>query len=209
MGKPKAEPLDLSDVLAQGTEAVNTGNASDFAPEVHAPEPVADSDDFGPEPETPEVVSASDDDETEPSAPTPEDAHKSARRLLIFVDNLQKPLLVAAYRKSILLPGDEEKLREHQREKAKRPKYSMQEAISEDSEFFDVSERAKEFFKLVDAAPFTEDEKESLTGPLSEVLEKYTALQLTPEMALLAAVAMVMLPRVAPLIPMFRKGFSL
>ncbi|GAA4353052.1 hypothetical protein GCM10023185_13290 [Hymenobacter saemangeumensis] len=210
---PKARAVDLADVLAQGTEAVNTGTASDFAPDVQpTPEASSSPDDFGPEPEevdAQEVFTAGDDDETETAAPTPEDALKSARRIISFVDNLQKPFLVSAYKRSVLWPGDEEKLTEFNRQRAARGKYSLQDAITEDSDFYQVSKRAEEFFALCEAAPFTDDEKDSLAGPLSEVLEKYTSLQLTPEMALLAAVAMVMLPRVAPLIPAFRKGFTL
>jgi hypothetical protein len=196
----------LSDVLGQATEAVNTDNATDFSPiEAPATEPIPDySGDFGEAPEA-EVV-----DEQEPvHVHSPADIKKAARRWIDFVDNLQKPLLVASYRRTVLHEGDTERMAAFEQTRTARGRYSIEDAVTEDGEFYHVLTRAREFADLCDKAAFTDDEKESLTGPLAEVLERHSRLQLSPEMALLLAVAMVMLPRVAPLIPQFRKGFNL
>lgn len=196
----------LSDVLGQATEAVNTGNATDFAPiEAPAVEPAPDySADFDDAPEAESV------DEQEPvNVHSPADIKKAARRWIDFADNLQKPFLVASYRRTVLREGDTERMTAYEQQRAARGRYSIEDAITEDSDFYHVLTRAREYAELCDAAAFTEEEKESLTGPLAEVLERHSRLQLSPEMALLLAVAMVMLPRVAPLIPQFRKGFNL
>ena len=198
---------DLASVLGQATEAVNTDNATDFEP-IEAPtaEPQPDySADFGPEQPSAEVV---DDDEEAIPLRTPADAKKSARRWIDFIDNLQKPMLVAGYRRTVLHPGDEARMTAYEQKRTAKGRYSIEDAVTDDSDFYFILERAREYGELCDAAAFTEDEKESLTGPLAEVLEKHSRLQLSPEMALLLAVAMVMLPRVAPLIPQFRKGFN-
>lgn len=200
---------DLSDLLGQATEEMNIPPATDFEPVViAAPTAEAAPDDFTDEPE-PEFFATEEVTDEPAPAPTPADAKKSARRLIDFVDNLQKPLLVNAYKSTVLLDGDYEKVQEYHKQREARGKFSFQEAITEDDAFYDVSKRFEEYMELVKAAPFTDDEKDSLSGPLAEVLEKHTAFQLTPEVALLLAVAMVMLPRVAPLIPMFKKGFTL
>lgn len=197
----------LLEVLGQATEAVNTGSASDFSP-VEAPaasEPEPDfSGDFGEAPPVDEV------DEPEPAqVHSPADIKKAARRWIDFIDNLQKPVLVASYRRTVLHEGDTERITAFEQARAARGRYSIEEAVTEDGEFYHVMTRAREFAELCDKAAFTNDEKEALTGPLAEVLERHSRLQLSPEMALLLAVAMVMLPRVAPLIPQFRKGFNL
>lgn len=214
MGKPANNAPDLSDLLSVATEAVNTDSASDFTPlTVEAPAPTIDDapDDFGPEPEATETNDEPTADAADVDAPTktPADARKSAERWISFVDNLQRPMLIAAYRKNVLHPGDTERITEYEQKRAARGKYSIEDAVSEDTDFYHVLARAKEFSELCDKAAFTADEKETLAGPLSEVLEKYTSLQVTPEVALLLAVAMVMLPRIAPLVPLFRKGFTL
>ena len=197
----------LADILGQATEAVSNNNATDFAQvETPAPESAPDySADFNDEVPEAEVV-----DEQEPvRVHSAADLKKSAQRWIDFIDNLQKPALVASYRRTILQPGDEERMSRYEQERAARGKYSIQDAVSDDSDFYHILERAREYGELCDKAAFTTDEKESLAGPLAEVLEKHSRLQLSPEMALLLAVAMVMLPRVAPLIPQFRKGFNL
>jgi hypothetical protein len=198
---------NLAEILGQATEAVGSNNATDFAPvEAPAAEPTPDySADFTDDVPEAEVV----DDEEPVRVHSAADLKKSARRWIDFVDNLQKPLLVASYRKTILHPGDEERMDAHEQQRAQRGRFSIEDAVTEDSTFYHVLTRAREFTDLCDKAAFTEDEKESLTGPLAEVLERHSRLQLSPEMALLLAVAMVMLPRVAPLIPQFRKGFNL
>ncbi|MGI4862455.1 MAG: hypothetical protein ACRYFZ_00915 [Janthinobacterium lividum] len=200
--------LDLLEVLGQATEAVNNDNPTDFSPIDTAAPAIDYTEDFGPEPAIPEAEA----DEDEPTAaplPTPEDARKSARRWIDFIDNMQKPALIASYRNAILRPGDEARMDAYEQERAGRGRYSIEDAVTDDKDFYYVLARAKEFAELCDKAAFTEDEKQSLTDPLAEVLEKHSRLQLSPEMALLLAVAMVMLPRVAPLIPQFRKGFNL
>jgi len=201
----------LAEVLGEATEAVNSGNDTDFTPietPAAAPEPQPDySDDFGPEQPGAEVVD--DDEQTAIPLPTPEGARRSAQRWINFIDNIQKPLLVAGYRKSIFHPGDEARMDEYEQRRTAQGRYSIEDAVTDDSEFYYVLNRAREFTELCDKAALTDDEKDSLTGPLAEVLEKHSRLQLSPEMALLLAVAMVMLPRVAPLIPQFRKGFNL
>lgn len=196
----------LADILGQATEAVSSNNATDFTlVEAPASEPTPDySQDFTDEAPEAEVV-----DEEPVRVHSPADSKKSARRWIDFLDNLQKPLLVASYRKTILHPGDEERMDAYEQQRAQRGRFSIEDAVTEDSSFYHILTRAREFTQLCDKAAFTEDEKESLTGPLAEVLERHSRLQLSPEMALLLAVAMVMLPRVAPLIPQFRKGFNL
>jgi hypothetical protein len=196
----------LLDVLGQATEAVNTGNATDFSPiETPPAEPAPDySEDFGEAAEA-EIV-----DEQEPvRVHSPADTKKAARRWIDFIDNLQKPVLVASYRRTVLHEGDTERMTAYEQQRAARGRYSIEDAVTEDGDFYHVLTRAREFAELCDKAAFTDDEKDSLTGPLAEVLERHSKLQLSPEMALLLAVAMVMLPRVAPLIPQFRKGFNL
>lgn len=209
MGKPTTN-TDLADLLGQATETASSPGAADFAPiEVQPAAPTPDdvpTAEFGPEPDP---VGEPETFEEEPvKVVNPEDARKSARRIINFIDNLQKPFLTSVYKKTVLFEGDYEKVQQFHEEKAKRGTYSFQDAITEDNDFYDVSKRFEEYMDLVKAAPFTEDEKDSLTGPLAEVLEKHSQFQLSPEMALLLAVAMVMLPRVAPLIPQFRKGFN-
>lgn len=200
--------LDLLEVLGQATEAVNNDNPTDFTP-IETAAPAADySEDFGHDATQPDPE-ATEDEPTAAPLPTPEDARKSARRWIEFVDNIQKPALIASYRQTVLRPGDEARMDAFEQERAARGRYSIEDAVTDDKDFYHVLARAKEFTELCDRAPFTDDEKESLTGPLAEVLEKHSQLQLSPEMALLLAVAMVMLPRVAPLIPQFRKGFNL
>ncbi len=199
--------LDLLEVLGEATEAVNNDNPTDFTPIEAAP--AADyTADFGPEPTMPDTAAVDEEPAVEPVA-NPEDARKSARRWIDFLDNLQKPALIASYRNTILRPGDEARMDAYEQERAARGRYSIEDAVTDDKDFYHVLARAKEFAELCDRAAFTDDEKQSLTDPLAEVLEKHQRLQLSPEVALLLAVAMVMLPRVAPLIPQFRKGFNL
>lgn len=212
MAKKNTTP-DLGSILSEATETVNAASSDFAAPVMEAttePAPVETAahvaDDFTEVVDEPTTASTDDEPTVLHSV---EDTRKSARRYIEFVDNLQKPLLVSAYRKTILHPGDESLMESYELERAKRGKYSVEDAVSENDELYHAMTRAREFMQLCDSAPFTNDEKESLTGPLAEVLQKHQAMHLTPEMALLLAVAMVMLPRVAPLIPQFRKGFTL
>jgi hypothetical protein len=202
------ETIDLDNILAQATNIINS-SASDFAPE--ASEALendslqTDSDDFE---EDDDYGQALDQEEPEVKVQTPEMVLASARRIIKFVNKAQKPFLVKAYRSKHLKEGDEEVIKDQKISGVFDNEHRYQQELERNPEFKSICKRFNYYTELIEGIEFTDDEQQSLEEPLAEVLAKWNKFQMTPEMALLMAVAMVMLPRIEPLFPRLFNGVN-
>lgn len=119
-----------------------------------------------------------------------------------------KLLLSAVYKKSLLKPGDEEKMAELVRQNRGKSDKEIFDAINSNDPIYDVSNRFEAYIKAVDEIPLSQEEIDSIAEPLEELIQKYKSLQLGPEWMLVISVGIVMLPRVVPLMPDLSKIFQ-
>lgn len=87
------------------------------------------------------------------------------------------------------------KYREHKLQKSK-------EALTLVDRESEVIELYLDCLDYEENMPFTKDEKKSLIEPLAEIL-KNTKMETTPQNALMIAAAMVAVPRIMPLVPLY------
>jgi hypothetical protein len=202
---PADKVQDLSDILAASVETQNSP-VSDFIQHSADPDPLQLSDDF----EEPKTIETETEKETISDIPLSKEALKKASlRWIGLFDHLQKPFLVNAYSKAILKPGDTEALTDAQKRYDLSNEKKIQEAVSENDHLYGILKRFDEYQQAIKGISFTEEEKEMIAEPLAEVVEIYKNMHMSPQMALLAAVAMVMLPRIEPIFPQLFKGIKL
>lgn len=195
--KPTNE-IDLEKELDQETESTQTG--SDFEPDLG---PAPSADDFDMDEDWPV------EDEPEPTQQdqsrfTPDYLRKTANRWVRAFDSLQRALIRPLYKKTILHEGDEAKAKAWTR-KYEETGGKMQDIIAGD---WETKERLDRYTKAMESLPLSDDEREAIAEPLSELIEKYKHLQMSPEWALVFAVAIVMLPRLEPVFPSIRDLFK-
>lgn len=123
-------------------------------------------------------------------------------------DSIQKMIFRPLYRKRILEPHDIEKYNEFKRRHSGKSDREVSEAISNDTEMWSIAQRMEKCAKAIEELPLTPEEKEELVEPLSELVQKYRKMQLSPEANLGIALGLIMLTRLTPLIPDFGKIFS-
>jgi hypothetical protein len=196
---------DLSSILAASVETQNA-TVNDFITVPETPSTDDLSDDFD---EAEEVETETEKDPENEIPLSKAEIKKAAKRWIGLFDKMQKPFLVNAYEKAILKPGDEQLLKSHQKNVDLTGPKKIKDAISENDDLYYVLKRYDEYIDACKNIPFSEEEKEMIAEPLAELVEKYKKMHLSPEMALVAAVVMVMLPRVEPLFPQFFKGIKL
>lgn len=189
------EEFDLAKELEEPTEEII--EAQDF----EESEPESNADDF----ENFETEIEDIDPEDEPPKAKKFNAKKIAYYWIRSFNIIQKRVMKSLYKKTILQKGDQEAVeRNIQQEDAG---IVIGEPEKGTPEYFQ-RQRMEKFLKYCEAAPFTDDEVEMLVDPLAQVVEKYKALQLTPEGQLALAVFFVMLPRLDPLFPSLTKMFE-
>lgn len=122
--------------------------------------------------------------------------------------SIMKIIFAPLYRKTILAPGDEEKMREFVNKNKALSEKEKEAAIHSDHELSKVADRFDKYVKAIDDIPLNADEIEDLAQPLSELIIKYKNLQLGPEWTLAIAAGFITLPRLAPLMPDLSKIFA-
>ena len=198
MGKQKKDDeFDFAAELAQATEPAELPDGEFVDEAAQAGEPPIDEEDFDEE----ETETYSEEDEEPGYAPDPK---VSARRWIKAINVLQKGILRRMYKKKILNEGDDEKVRKWKRDHQINPNARIEDVLEGDAETFD---RVDRFMKAVEELPFTEDDINDMAEPLSEVIQKYKRLQMSPELALVISVMIVMLPRIEPVMPGFTRIF--
>jgi|GEM_PF-3353140 len=197
MTKKKSEEIDLEKELDKSTEEINT------APDFEEAEPEENEDDFE------EDYSALMDEDGDMDESAPEPTHtkeyikKTADRLVSAFDILQRAIMKPLYKKTMLRPGDADKAKKWARERENGQK--IEDIVAGD---YDTKERLDAYVKALETLPLSDDDKEAIADPLSELVEKYRHLQLSPEWALVFAVGIVMLPRLEPLLPNMKDLFK-
>lgn len=127
--------------------------------------------------------------------------HKSAARYVKMFSALMKMVFKPIYRRTLLEPGDIEKMRDLQNKNRGRSDKSIDEVISSDSELWPVVNRFDKYMKAVDEIALDKEEIEMLAEPLAEVMHKYKKSILSPEWTLVISAGMIMVPRLAPMMP--------
>ena len=135
-------------------------------------------------------------------------ARGMAARWVKTINSGMKMLFASVYKSTMLKPGDVKAMEEFVRAHKGQSEKEMQDAITNDSPMFDVSNRFDKYLKAVEKIPLDQDEMDSLTEPLEELILKYKNMQLTPEWMFAISVGMIMIPRVAPLWPDVTKIFA-
>ncbi|MEQ8628095.1 hypothetical protein [Ekhidna sp.] len=192
MAKKKTEEtMNLEDELKKATEEANEVEEleDDFEPSPESFDDEGDFDDFD-EPDF--------DDEADEEPTFSGDPKKTARRWIKTFNALQKWVLKGLYKKKILTSEDSEQIRKWKAQHKANPNVKMEDVIEGDAERY---ERFDRFLTAVEDLPFTEEEIQDIAEPLSELIEKHRRLQMSPEVALLLAVIIVMLPRLEPILP--------
>lgn len=115
--------------------------------------------------------------------------------------SFMKIVFTPIYKKTILVKGDIEKMRDFTKANAGKSEREMETIIHSDHELAPVANRFERYVKAVDEIPLDKDEMEELAKPLSELIIKYKAMQLSPEWMLVIAIGFAMLPRLAHLMP--------
>lgn len=133
---------------------------------------------------------------------------KMAYRLVKTFNAMQKRLLLAAYRRRILQPGDADKTAQWMELNEQSSQFDWEKVVTRNPENEAIYKRVSKFMKLCDELPLKEDEMQDIAEPLAEVIEKREALQMSPEVALLLAVVIAMIPRLEPLLPGFGSVFK-
>lgn len=197
MAKPN--DIDLEKELDKPTEEVYTGE--DF--EDQEPESI-ESDDF----EDSALFDQEEPDEDPENSFhdkfSPDYLHKTAQRWVKAFDHLQRGIMRTMYRKTMLKDGDADKAKQWARQYEKSGG-KMEDIINGD---WETKERLDKYTEALKELPFTEADREAIAEPLSELIEKYKHLQLSPEWALVFAVSIVMLPRIEPIMPNLKDLFK-
>ncbi|MEZ0610458.1 hypothetical protein ACAW74_18230 [Fibrella sp. WM1] len=183
------------------------------------PAPTTDDGTFVPPPDA-KPVDPNDFDDLDEAAPDPDAPdepqpkgraffRRQATQLVRTFDVAQKTLLRSwVYPRTILEPGDRELVTEY-RTRAKAAKKTKQLQLpDQDDDLWNALNRYEQLDKACEELPLTDDEKADLIAPLADVLEKHQKGALSPEMALLLAVAMIMLPRLEPVFPKLFSSFK-
>ncbi len=176
--------------LAQETEGSNQKGDMHIAPETEIP---ATNFDQEPAPEAKPLG----EDPVEIDAKT----NKTAARYVKMFSAIMKMIFKPIYKRTLLEPGDIEKMRDLQNQNRGRSDKSIEEAISSDNALWPVVNRFDKYMKAVEDIALDKEEIEMLAEPLAEVLHKYKKSQLSPEWMLVISTGMVMIPRLAPMMP--------
>jgi len=132
-------------------------------------------------------------------APNKQFWRAQAKMYINAFNTLQQSVLSNyVYPKSILEPTDRRKFNRFK----EKTKGRRKDDIIIDDDIQSVLDRYAELDAQIGKLPFTGDEKETLTAPLSDLLEKHQQGKLSPEVALIIAVSIVMIPRLAPGLPL-------
>ena len=189
---PEHPPVDLIAEMARPTDQV----ADAVDPDEAQPDP----NDFD-EGYSQAGLGDDPDGDLPPPDPAPNKSfwRSQARMWVNAFNTLQQSVLGSyVYPKAILEPADRRKLnRFKEKSKGKR-----KEDLFLDDDIQAVLDRYAELDSQIGKLPFSADEKETLTAPLADLLAKHQQGKLSPEVALLIAVSIVMIPRLAPGLPL-------
>lgn len=139
---------------------------------------------------------------------TPDQAKSTAISWVKKFSSIMKMVFTPLYRKTILAPGDAEKMQNFVRENRALSEKEKESAMHSDHELSKVADRFDKYIKACEDIPLNADEIEDLAQPLSELIIKYRNLQLGPEWMLVIAAGFITLPRLAPLMPDMSKIFA-
>lgn len=139
---------------------------------------------------------------------TPDQAKTTAISWVKRFSSVMKIIFTPLYRKTILAPGDAEKMQNFVRANKALNEKEKEAAMHSDHELSKVADRFDKYIKACEDIPLNADEIEDLAQPLSELIIKYKNLQLGPEWMLAIAAGFITLPRLAPLMPDMSKIFA-
>lgn len=128
---------------------------------------------------------------------------EDASLFVSLFDSFQTVVLTPVYRSRLLEADDEELISQFRIEQRLIKKGDLaKDAATVDHEVFMAAcERQADYKAAIRALPFTAPEKKKLTEPLAKVIHKYQGVSVSPEMALLLSVLMVMAPRIIQVLP--------
>ncbi|WP_080056735.1 hypothetical protein [Spirosoma aerolatum] len=183
--------IDLSSYLNAPTSTVQK---PDFDAE---PIDQTNPDDFKPDDDTDDGL---EDAEPEKSF---QDYVEDAGLFINLFDSLQTGVLTPVYRSKYQEPDDIELIRRYKEEtkQIKAGTLLEENRTVQTDPFLDAVNRVTDCKEAIKAIPFTPREKTKLKEPLAKVLEKYSSVSISPEMALLLAVLMIMAPRIIQVLP--------
>lgn len=190
MEAPQNDVLDLSAYMTAPT--VQVAKPDFDAPPVDETNP----DDF-----------AEDDDPEGLEEPEPEKTYKDyiedASLFISLFDSFQTGILTPAYRSKIQEPDDADLISQYHSEQKliKAKQLNPEDATVDIDDFIDAMQRHTELKAALKTLPFTAPEKKRLSEPLAKVIHKYQGVTVSPEMALLLSVLMVMAPRIIQVLP--------
>lgn len=200
---------ELVSQLNKETETASTAlppTPSDPAPDFKLPKGQFESEEEDPGGTTEPGLNAKQAAEAIPY--TTDKALKTARSWVRSFSKLLKMIFKPVYRGTVLAKGDIEKMQEFRNKNRGLSETQMEEALHSQHDLYPVANRFDKYLKAVESIELEQDEIDAIAEPLSECIIKYRNLQLGPEWMLLFAVAMVMLPRLTPMIPDLSKIFA-
>lgn len=193
---------NVDDLINQLNEATESDQREEQKPEAPKPtdQPAANPTDFepGPEPAAAKPVEAF----------TPDRARATANTWLKWFNSLLKISFPYLYKKTVLRPGDQERMAQFVRSNAGKSEREMETIISSDDTMWPVKTRFDKYLKACEEIELSQDEINHIAEPLAELIVKYRWMQLSPEWSLVIAVCIVMLPRFEPMIPNLAKVFN-
>jgi hypothetical protein len=149
------------------------------------------------------------DDELDESDQEPEE-EKTYRDYLddagLFInlfDSLQTGILTPAHRAKMMEPDDSAIIARFKEEQKliKSGQLHPENATIDTDVALDAIQRESDYKASIKTIPFTAKEKGKLKEPLAKVIHKYQGMTVSPEMALLLSVLMIMAPRIIGVLP--------
>lgn len=200
-------PTNIEELVSQLNKETETASTTLPPPSEPATTTVQDNGAFEEEPRR--VTEEDLTDKQEPVSPyTADKALKTARSWVRSFSKLLKMIFKPVYRGTVLAKGDIEKMQEFRNKNRGLSETQMEEALHSQHDLYPVANRFDKYLKAVESIELEQDEIDAIAEPLSECIIKYRSLQLGPEWMLLFAVAMVMLPRLTPMMPDLSKIFA-
>ncbi|OJW76314.1 hypothetical protein [Spirosoma sp. 48-14] len=188
----------------------NSNPTIDLSSYLNAPTNTVDRPDFDAEPIDQTNPEDFRDDDPESDGMDDAEPEKSFKDYLeeagLFInlfDSLQSGVLKPIYRSKYQEPDDADLIRRYKEETRQIKAGTLLEenrTVGTDP-FLDAVQRVADCNDAVKTLPFTAREKTKLKEPLAKVLEKYSSVSISPEMALLLAVLMIMAPRIIQVLP--------
>lgn len=128
-------------------------------------------------------------------------AKATATRWVKMFSSFMVMMLKPAYRSTILVKGDVQKMADFTQTHKGKSEQEMEAELKQSPEMQQVANRFDKYMKAVQDSPLAEDEIEMLADPLAECILKYKHLQLGPEWSLVLAALVIITPRLTPMMP--------